>query len=88
MEVTLAFQISIRYKWFYIAIILYGKDWKKVEDYVGTRSGSQVRSHAQKYFIKIVKIMKDRKKLKGRKIPDITETEKELAEYFKENSPT
>jgi hypothetical protein len=37
-----------------------------------------VRSHAQKYFIKIVKIMKDRKKLKGRKIPDITDTEKEL----------
>ncbi|MCU0824234.1 MAG: SANT/Myb-like DNA-binding domain-containing protein [Leptospira sp.] len=29
-----------------------GKDWKKVENYVRTRSGSQVRSHAQKFFLK------------------------------------
>lgn len=29
---------------------LFGKDWKKVEDYVGTRNGAQVRSHAQKFF--------------------------------------
>ena len=35
------------------AIKLYGKDWKKVEKFVGTRSGSQVRSHAQKHFLKI-----------------------------------
>jgi SHAQKYF class myb-like DNA-binding protein len=78
MEFPLAFQIYLGYTSFYIAVIRYGKDWKKVEDYVGTRTGSQVRSHAQKYFIKIVKIMRDRKKLKGRKIPDITDTEKEL----------
>lgn len=35
------------------AIRLYGKDWKKIEKFVGTRSGSQVRSHAQKYFLKL-----------------------------------
>lgn len=34
----------------------YGKDWKKVEQYVRTRSGSQVRSHAQKFFNKLQKI--------------------------------
>ncbi len=33
----------------------YGKDWKKVEQYVKTRSGSQVRSHAQKFFNKLQK---------------------------------
>jgi hypothetical protein len=33
----------------------YGKDWKKVEHYVRTRTGSQVRSHAQKFFSKLQK---------------------------------
>lgn len=31
---------------------LYGKDWKKIEALVATRNGAQIRSHAQKYFIK------------------------------------
>lgn len=35
------------------AIRLYRKDWKKIEKFVGTRSGSQIRSHAQKYFLKL-----------------------------------
>lgn len=39
----------------YLAIATYGKDWKKVEEIVGTRSGSQVRSHAQKFFNKLLK---------------------------------
>jgi SHAQKYF class myb-like DNA-binding protein len=34
------------------ALNLYGKNWKKVEEHVGSRSGAQIRSHAQKYFIK------------------------------------
>jgi SHAQKYF class myb-like DNA-binding protein len=29
---------------------LFGKDWKKIEEFIGTRTGSQIRSHAQKYF--------------------------------------
>ena len=33
---------------FHIAIRLYGKNWKKVTRYVGTRISAQVRSHAQK----------------------------------------
>eukprot|EP00826_Nyctotherus_ovalis_P038558 TRINITY_DN361_c0_g1_i10.p1 TRINITY_DN361_c0_g1~~TRINITY_DN361_c0_g1_i10.p1 ORF type:complete len:205 (+),score=40.23 TRINITY_DN361_c0_g1_i10:78-692(+) len=31
----------------------YGKNWKKVEVFVGTRSATQVRSHAQKYFLRL-----------------------------------
>lgn len=41
--------------WSMIAIMQYGKDWKKVEQYVRTRTGSQVRSHAQKFFNKLQK---------------------------------
>ncbi|CDW77411.1 myb-like dna-binding shaqkyf class family protein [Stylonychia lemnae] len=37
------------------AIKLFGKDWKKVEDHIGTRTGAQIRSHAQKYFLRIEK---------------------------------
>lgn len=29
---------------------LYGKDWKKIKHYVGTRTLDQIRSHGQKYF--------------------------------------
>jgi hypothetical protein len=29
-----------------LALKLYGKDWKKVEDFIGTRTGAQIRSHA------------------------------------------
>lgn len=37
---------------------LFGKDWKKVEKYIGSRSGAQIRSHAQKFFINIEKTKK------------------------------
>jgi SHAQKYF class myb-like DNA-binding protein len=36
-----------------LALRLHGKDWKKVEDFIGTRTGAQIRSHAQKYFLRI-----------------------------------
>lgn len=38
------------HKRFIEAIEVYGNQWKKVRNYVGTRSCSQIRSHCQKYF--------------------------------------
>lgn len=37
------------------AVKKFGKNWKQVEEYVGTRTGAQVRSHAQKFFNKLEK---------------------------------
>jgi SHAQKYF class myb-like DNA-binding protein len=37
------------------ALRLFGKDWHKVQDYIGTRTSAQTRSHAQKYFNKLCK---------------------------------
>ena len=34
------------HKSFLRALELYGKNWKKVEEYIGTRSSVQARSHA------------------------------------------
>lgn len=31
---------------FIVAMSLYNRDWKKVEQHIGTRSGAQIRSHA------------------------------------------
>jgi len=33
----------------------FGKNWKQIEEYVETRSGAQVRSHAQKFFNRLGK---------------------------------
>lgn len=41
------------HKRFLEALNLHKKDWKKVQQYVGTRTTTQVRSHAQKYFAKL-----------------------------------
>lgn len=38
-----------------LGLQLYGKDWKKIEELVATRNGAQIRSHAQKFFIKLEK---------------------------------
>ncbi|EGR30260.1 myb-like DNA-binding shaqkyf class family protein, putative [Ichthyophthirius multifiliis] len=43
------------HKKFIEGINMYGKNWKVIEQHIGTRTGSQIRSHAQKFFIKIEK---------------------------------
>jgi SHAQKYF class myb-like DNA-binding protein len=37
------------------ALEIYGKNWNKVHRHVGTRTSAQTRSHAQKYFNKLMK---------------------------------
>ena len=37
------------------ALAIHGKNWNKVHKLVGTRSSAQTRSHAQKYFNKLLK---------------------------------
>eukprot|EP00252_Welwitschia_mirabilis_P022690 TRINITY_DN621_c0_g1_i1.p1 TRINITY_DN621_c0_g1~~TRINITY_DN621_c0_g1_i1.p1 ORF type:complete len:717 (-),score=144.02 TRINITY_DN621_c0_g1_i1:498-2648(-) len=37
------------------ALKLYGRAWRKIEEHVGTKSAVQIRSHAQKFFSKLVK---------------------------------
>lgn len=41
------------------AILKYGTDWKKVKRYVKTRSVVQIRSHSQKYLIRLEKRKND-----------------------------
>ncbi|KAK7279395.1 hypothetical protein RJT34_24446 [Clitoria ternatea] len=37
------------------ALQLFDRDWKKIEDFVGSKTVIQIRSHAQKYFLKVQK---------------------------------
>jgi SHAQKYF class myb-like DNA-binding protein len=43
------------HKKFIEALLKYGNDWKCVEKHVSSRSSTQARSHAQKFFVKIGK---------------------------------
>jgi SHAQKYF class myb-like DNA-binding protein len=49
------------------AIKVHGKNWKKVEECIGSRTGAQIRSHAQKYFLKLEKEVKTSHKAKASK---------------------
>ena len=42
-------------------ILEYGNDWKMVQKLIKTRSSTQTRSHAQKFFLKINKIIKSQR---------------------------
>ncbi|KAK4755294.1 hypothetical protein SAY87_009051 [Trapa incisa] len=37
------------------ALQLFDRDWKRIEDFVGSKTVIQIRSHAQKYFLKVQK---------------------------------
>jgi SHAQKYF class myb-like DNA-binding protein len=42
-------------------ILEYGNEWKMVQKIIKTRSSTQARSHAQKFFLKIKKVIKSQK---------------------------
>ncbi|KAH9625785.1 hypothetical protein KSS87_006029 [Heliosperma pusillum] len=37
------------------ALKLHGRAWKKIEEHIGTKTAVQIRSHAQKFFSKVVR---------------------------------
>ncbi|KAL7265173.1 hypothetical protein ACSBR1_003018 [Camellia fascicularis] len=37
------------------ALQLFDRDWKKIEDFIRSKTVIQIRSHAQKYFLKVQK---------------------------------
>ncbi|CAM8992608.1 unnamed protein product [Rhodiola kirilowii] len=37
------------------AVKLYGRAWRQIEEYIGTKTAVQIRSHAQKFFFKVIK---------------------------------
>mmetsp|Transcript_10564 Transcript_10564/g.16149 ORF Transcript_10564/g.16149 Transcript_10564/m.16149 type:complete len:111 (+) Transcript_10564:512-844(+) len=39
------------------AVRMYGKDWDKIEDHIKTRSISNIRSHAQKFLIRLIRFL-------------------------------
>lgn len=49
----------------------YGKDWKRIESLIKSRNGAQIRSHAQKFFLRMTKEYKRiiKSRIKGPKEP-------------------
>ncbi|CAN6481486.1 unnamed protein product [Victoria cruziana] len=43
------------HKKFLEALKLYGRAWRKIEEHIGTKTAVQIRSHAQKFFTKVVR---------------------------------
>ncbi|KAI3824213.1 hypothetical protein L1987_05663 [Smallanthus sonchifolius] len=43
------------HKKFLEALRLYGRAWRQIEEHVGTKTAVQIRSHAQKFFSKVVR---------------------------------
>lgn len=84
--------IEDEHRRFLEASALYGNKWEKVREYVQTRSCRQIRSHAQKYIINLIKKSDDEEILKNTgeivrpesvKEMSVSELEKEIVRKFK-----
>ncbi|CAD8175457.1 unnamed protein product [Paramecium pentaurelia] len=68
------------------ALSINGKNWKKVEEYVGTRSGAQIRSHAQKFFNRLEKEFN--KQFNGLKSSEIKQIFENNIHHYSEGDQT
>jgi hypothetical protein len=66
----------------------HGKNWKLIESVVSSRTTSQVRSHAQKFFLKLHKFEKDRKKCIKKGISGACRADEELVQTLSHISIT
>ena len=55
---------------------MYDKDWRRIEKHIGTRTCSQIRSHAQKFFLRL-----------GKQISDVEVIDVKEAECVEKESP-
>lgn len=46
---------KVEHEAFLLGLQLYGREWRKVAELVQTRTVMQTRTHAQKYFLKLLK---------------------------------
>lgn len=67
------------------ALKLFGKNWKKVEEHVATRTGAQIRSHAQKFFNRIQKELNVNK---GQAIENIANLDKVSQDGLSDDTTT
>ncbi|TVU17422.1 hypothetical protein EJB05_33458, partial [Eragrostis curvula] len=47
---------AVEHDSFVHALFIFGRDWKTIEQFVGSKTATQIRSHAQKYFLKAHKL--------------------------------
>jgi SHAQKYF class myb-like DNA-binding protein len=59
------------------ALQIYGKKWKKIEAVVGTRTATQIRSHAQKHFLRLKKTVQSDSEGGGSSVSELPGTSSE-----------
>jgi SHAQKYF class myb-like DNA-binding protein len=66
------------------AMFLFGNEWKKVQEHIKTRSSTQARSHAQKFFIRLRKKFLEDYGEDGVKVGKINSRNEKLINLIKE----